>query len=297
MLVASPQNTPRWANYSNNGHHMSDSSPSFGGNVTSKRKRTSCGFESDSQSEDPWMNNAAQESEARLSDVARGKRSRVAGLPISRQHMPTSPANIPFSSDFRNQMLQNRPPTIEEQQSWASSSSRPSASPPAGAFATASPGWVKVQTDYGHAFVREEEPELQPLSSPTPMSKMDTHSVAMMDQDFDASMNEEGLAMPVPNAFDRSMGPFSKQSHTPAHQVIPERGSLWRNIEGDTEMDTFDPDTSRRGDSFAWEDDILQLKVPGTTPHPHPYSPAAEPCRSELGAGYFDQCARRAAQF
>lgn len=72
---------------------------------------------------------------------------------------------------------------------------------------------------------------------------------------------------------------------------------LWTHIEGDSDM-MYDPDTGRRGDSIAWDSDILQLRVPTNT-HAHPYSPSATSAsnsRAQLGATYFDQAVWQANQ-
>ncbi|CAO1613799.1 unnamed protein product [Parajaminaea phylloscopi] len=172
------------------------------------------------------------------------------------RHLPSSSANVPFSSDFRNSSrAPPRPPTVEEQQSWASSSTQPSSSPPSGVYAgpmtsppasSASTVWTKVTTDYGHAWQRCDEAE---------------------------SYSDGSSSREIPMS------------------------SLWSHVEGDADMDLFDPDTSRRGDTFAWDDNILQLRVP-TQAHAHPYSPAYHPHeeRAQKGATYFDQAVWQAQQ-
>lgn len=250
------------------------------------------------------------------SEKARGKRSRVAGLSVSppnrHMQMPSSPSNVPFSSAFRAAKAAPRPPTVEEQQSWASSSTQPVASPPAGVFATASPQWVKIQTDYGHAFVREGDADVdqQHAAPPIPSAIMSPSSNCAYEHDMgDASMNEEAMMMTMQAPPTMPFGRGASAYTAPVRGPAASSSSLWRNIEGDVEgrgepansMDiedgfAFDPDTDRRGDSFAWEEDILQLRVPSGTPHAHPYHMNAATSRAELGAAYFDQCAQQAAR-
>ncbi|CAO1617066.1 unnamed protein product [Sympodiomycopsis kandeliae] len=309
MLVASPHSssTRMWpssdpSSSSSFGKMNSDfQSPSAS---ISKRKRSSRGFtEDDFADESPcssWMqstsayNNFTASHDEQTRDPhadfrGNGKRVRNASSAApttSPRLMPSSPSNVPFSSAFRKEaaVVSNRPPTIEEQQSWASSSSKPIASPSAGIFATASPQWVKVSTDYGHAFVRDSEDQHQ----------FEQENARRDDQ----CMQEEKI-------MSEYMIPDVNSSV--AHlQSASESQSLWRHIEGDNEnidmevemdMESFNPDTSRRGDSFSWESDILQLRLPCNIPHAHPYSPAAqELSRSQLGATYFDQCVSQAAR-
>lgn len=247
-------------------HNTYWQSPSL--TTASKRKRSSCAsqvrFTSSGSLSDPTMetddiSDVGDDSrrESCLMVEARAKRNRTfASQPeVDVRTLPTSSANIPFSSDFRSTAAYRRPPTVEEQQSWASSSSRPSSSPSAGVYASpasrmadgavsvptnpAANAWTKVTTDYGHAWERVEDYKQDGATSPR--------------QDASSS-------------------------------------SLWQHIEGDADMSLFDPDTFRRGDAFSWNDDVLQCKGPtqGECPTSAGFSQPHE-ARAQMGASYFDQ--------
>lgn len=164
---------------------------------------------------------------------------------------------------------------------WSSSSAQPTASPPAGAYASPTSTWTKVTTDYGHAWERSACEE---------------------------SMNEAGMALDDDDEDEAASGHWARATRLAApsqpSQTQSTTSSLWRHIEGDSgngadsdDNMMFDPDTGRRGDSIAWDADILQLKVP-TSAHAHPYSPSAiaESSRAQLGATYFDQAVWQANQ-
>lgn len=127
---------------------------------------------------------------------------------------------------------------MEEQQSWASSStslSQPVDSPAAGTYAPATT-WVKVTTDYGHAWERCAQNEV------------DTSTVREADEEMAMDACSEAAASLQPPPTVSLQGPGR-----PASERMD--GTLWQHIEGDGETAMYDPDTSRRGDAVSWEEE------------------------------------------